>query len=253
MTLFSIQNLAKSFGSLVAVNNVSLEIDEEGILSIIGPNGAGKTTFFNLLTGFLKPDQGRVLFKGKDITGLPPQEIIRFGISRSFQVVSLFSEMSVLDNVRIGIQSHLGFKTKMFSSFLSNRRLEEEALKILERVNMIDLKDHYVTAISHGDRKILDLAMALTTEPAVLLLDEPMSGLAKGERKRIVKLILEDFSKAMKLVIVEHDMDVVFSLSDKILVLNQGCILAVGSPAEISGNDEVQQAYLGGNRAHAGA
>jgi ABC-type branched-subunit amino acid transport system ATPase component len=253
MTLFSIQNLTKSFGSLVAINNVSLKIGEEGILSIIGPNGAGKTTFFNLLTGFLKPDRGRVLFKGTDISGLPPEKIIRFGISRSFQVVSLFSEMTVLDNVRIGVQSHLGFKTNMFSSFLSNRRVEEEALKILERVKLADLKDRYVTAISHGDRKILDLAMALTTEPAVLLLDEPMSGLPRGERKRIVKLIIEDFSRAMKLVIVEHDMDVVFSLSDKILVLSQGRILAMGSPAEIAGNDDVQQAYLGGNRAYAGA
>ncbi len=245
MSLFSITGLTKRFGSLVATDHVDLEIEEEGILSIIGPNGAGKTTFFNLLTGFHKPDEGKILYKGTNITGLPPEKIIRHKISRSFQVVSLFEEMTVLDNMRIGVQSNMGFKGNLFRNFLNNKTVRDKALAILERVNLIDIKDQVVTAISHGDRKILDLAMSLTTEPDVLLLDEPMSGLAKGERVRIIQLITEDFKKDMKLIIVEHDMDAVFTISDKILVLNQGAVLALGTKDEISNNAQVQKAYLG--------
>ncbi len=245
MSLFSIKRLTKRFGSVVATNHVDLEIEEEGILSIIGPNGAGKTTFFNLLTGLHKPDEGSILYQGKDIVGLEPNEIIKRGISRSFQIVSLFGEMTVLDNMRIGVQSHLGFGGRLFSNFQKNDLVRGKAIAILERVKLIEIKDQVVTAISHGDRKILDLAMALTTEPKVLLLDEPMSGLAKGERSRITALITDDFKKNMKLIIVEHDMDAVFTLSDKILVLNQGAVLALGSPSEISCNEKVQNAYLG--------
>lgn len=249
MALFSIQNLTKTFGSLTATNHIDLQIEEEGLLSIIGPNGAGKTTFFNLLTGLLQPDEGKIFYKGKDITNLGPSQIIRLGISRSFQIASLFPEMTVLDNVRVGIQNRLGFGWKFFSSFLGNREVEEESMQILERAHLTNIKDNLVSGISHGDRKILDLAMALTHHPEVLLLDEPMSGLAKGERTQIVKLITEDFKRQMKIVIVEHDMDVVFALSDDILVLHQGSVLAVGKPEEISANHEVQRAYLGGERA----
>jgi len=245
MLLFSIKGLTKRFGSVVATDHVDLEIEEAGLLSIIGPNGAGKTTFFNLLTGFHKPDEGRIIYKDEDITGLDPDKIIKHGISRSFQVVSLFNEMTVLDNVRIGVQSNLGFKGKLFSNFQKNTKVIDASLAILERVKLTGIKDHLVTAISHGDRKILDLAMSLTTQPDVLLLDEPMSGLAKGERIRIKDLIINDFKKNMKLIIVEHDMDAVFTLSDNILVLNQGAVLALGTPDEISCNESVQDAYLG--------
>lgn len=249
--MLSIKNMTKRFGSLIATNNVNLEIEREGILSIIGPNGAGKTTFFNLLTGYLKPDEGCVLYKDKDITGLPPHKIIHHGISRAFQIVSLFEEMTVLENIKIGVQSFLGFKTRLFSPFKGNKLVEEESMKVLERVKLAAMKDSPVTAISHGDRKILDLAMALTTRPEVLLLDEPMSGVAKGERSKIVDLILGDFKKDMKMIIVEHDMDVVFTLSDQILVLNQGAVLAMGTPQEIAENEQVQNAYLGGERGNA--
>ena len=153
--------------------------------------------------------------------------------------------MTVLDNMRIGVQSNMGFKGNVFRNFLNNKPVREKALTILERVNLTDIKDQVVTAISHGDRKILDLAMSLTTEPDVLLLDEPMSGLAKGERVRIIQLITEDFNKHMKLIIVEHDMDAVFTISDKILVLNQGAVLALGTKEEIANNAQVQKAYLG--------
>ena len=253
MSFLSIEGLTKRFGDLVAVDQVSLEVEKGGILSIIGPNGAGKTTFFNLLTGYFRPDGGRVAFKGKDITGLPPHEVVKLGISRSFQVASLFDEMTVLDNISIGVQSHLGYKGRLFSRFEGNAAVREESIRVLEQVKIQEIKDRTVKALSHGDRKILDLAMALTTRPEILLLDEPTSGLAGEEQAKMVELIAENLRKAIKLVIVEHDMDVVFSLSDHIMVLNQGRKLAYGTPQEIARNEEVQKAYLGGDRSHAGA
>jgi branched-chain amino acid transport system ATP-binding protein len=252
MDFLSVEGITKRFGDLVAVDHVSLEIDRRGVLSIIGPNGAGKTTFFNLLTGFHKPDSGTVRFKGKEITALPPHEIIKHGISRSFQVASVFDEMTVLDNVQVGVQSHLGYKGRLFSRFEDNTVVREESLRVLDMVKLSELKDHVVKALSHGDRKILDLAMALTAKPEILLLDEPTSGLAGEEQTRMVDLVSETLRNELMLVIVEHDMDIVFTLSDHIMVLNQGKKLAYGTPQEIIENEEVQKAYLGGERYHVG-
>lgn len=253
MSFLSIEGLTKRFGDMIAVGQVSLEVEKEGILSIIGPNGAGKTTFFNLLTGFYRPDSGRIMLKGKDITHRPPHENIKEGISRAFQVASLFNEMTVLDNIRIGVQSYLGVKGRLFSRFEDNVEVREESLKLLEKVKLQEIRNHTVNALSHGDRKILDLAMALTTRPELLLLDEPTSGLAGEEQARMAELITEHLRKEVKLIIVEHDMDIVFSLSDHIMVLNQGRKLAYGTPNEIIDNEEVQKAYLGGDRSHARA
>jgi branched-chain amino acid transport system ATP-binding protein len=251
MNFISIEGITKRFGDLIAVDDVSLEIEREGILSIIGPNGAGKTTFFNILTGFHKPNQGKILFKGRNVTGLPPHKIVRQGISRAFQVASLFNEMTVLDNIRLGVQSHLGYKSKLFQVFEKNAVVREEALRILERTKLIEVRDRVANALSHGDRKILDLAMALTTKPEVLLLDEPTSGLAGEEQGKMVRLLSEELRKEVKLVIVEHHLDIVFSLSNHIMVLNQGKKLAYGTPKEIMDNDEVQEAYIGGDRSNA--
>ena len=251
MSFLSIEGLTKRFGNLVAVDQVSLEIEKEGILSIIGPNGAGKTTFFNLLTGFYRPDSGRVILNGRDITNRPPHENMKEGISRSFQVASLFDEMTVLDNIRMGVQSYMGVKSRLFSCFEDNAEVRTESLKLLEKFKLQEIGNHTVKALSHGDRKILDLAMALTTRPEILLMDEPTSGLAGEEQARMVELITEQLRKELKLVIVEHDMDMVFSLSDHIMVLNRGKKLAYGTPQEIADNEEVQEAYLGGDRSHA--
>jgi branched-chain amino acid transport system ATP-binding protein len=251
MNFLSIEGITKRFGDLVAVDCISLEIEKEGVLSIIGPNGAGKTTFFNILTGFHKPEKGKVYFKKKDVTGLPPHKIIKLGISRSFQVASLFNEMSVLDNVRLGIQSHLGHKARLFRAFEKDTVVREEALRILERTKLIEVRHRVANALSHGDRKILDLAMALTTNPEVLLLDEPTSGLAGEEQGKMVNLLGEKLQKEIKLVIVEHHLDIVFSLSSHIMVLNQGKMLAFGTPKEIMENEEVQEAYIGGDRSNA--
>ena len=244
MSLFSIQGLTKRFGALVATNNVSLEIERKGILSIIGPNGAGKTTFFNLLTGFLKPDEGKIIYNGQDVTGKKPHEIIKYGISRSFQVVSLFEEMTVLDNVRVGVQRNLGFMNRMFLNYKCAEEVTKRSMEILEEVGLAEMADFPAASIPHGDRKILDLGVALTTNPETLLFDEPMAGLSKAERLRITQLIRK-LSESRKIILVEHDMDLVFSISDHILVLHHGAILASGTPVEIAANEEVQSAYLG--------
>jgi len=251
--IMSVTDVTKRFGNLIAVDHVNLEIAPEGIMSIIGPNGAGKTTLFNILTGTVNPDEGRVFFKGEDITGLPAYKIVEKGISRSFQVVSLFDEMSVFDNIRIGCQSFRHYKSRLFSSFERSQMVNEAALKIIERVGLVGMKNNLVKAISHGHRKMLDIAVSLTTEPELLLLDEPTSGLAGEDRAKMIKLIKEDLSKEMRVVIVEHNMDIVFNLSDQIMVLNQGKVLALGTPDEIGENAEVQKAYLGGDRGHVGA
>ncbi|QJT11332.1 ABC transporter ATP-binding protein [Oceanidesulfovibrio marinus] len=244
MAFLEIRNLVKRFGAFVATNDVSCDIDETGILSIIGPNGAGKTTFFNLLTGLLKPDSGSIHYRGKDITGLKPYQVVGQGIARSFQVVSLFEEMTVLENVCIGVQHRLGQMRHPFRSFKKNKQVQEKAMEILERVNIADKANNGAAYIPHGDRKILDLAVAITSEPQTLLLDEPMAGLSKAERLRITDLIKE-LNKTTKIIIVEHDMDLVFGISDEIIVLHHGTILATGTPKEIANNNEVQAAYLG--------
>ncbi|MGE4424623.1 MAG: ABC transporter ATP-binding protein [Pseudodesulfovibrio sp.] len=245
MTILSVNNLKKSFGSNLVTNDVCVDFKEGELVSIIGPNGAGKTTFFNLLTGMIKPDGGKVLYKGRDITGLPPYKTLNYGLSRSFQVVSLFEEMNVLENVAIGVQSALGLRGNLFRNFKTNRQIREKSEFILDMVGLLDKRDFPVGAISHGDRKILDIGMALSRRPETLLLDEPMSGLAKNERFRITDLI-EKLRKSMTLIVVEHDMDVVFKISEKILVLHQGGVLAFDTPDAVANNEKVQSVYLKG-------
>jgi ABC-type branched-subunit amino acid transport system ATPase component len=244
MPLFKVTGLTKRFGALAAINDVSVDIGHGGIMSIIGPNGAGKTTLFNLLTGFIKPNKGRILYKGRDVTGLKPHRIIRHGISRSFQVVSLFEEMTVLDNVIVGMQRNLGCMNRMFARYDRQGEVVDRSMAVLERIGMAHMAGQPAASIPHGDRKILDLGMALTTNPETLLLDEPMAGLSKAERVRITNVIRK-LSLTHKVILVEHDMDLVFSISELILVLHHGTVLAVGEPEAIARNEEVQAAYLG--------
>jgi ABC-type branched-subunit amino acid transport system ATPase component len=244
MSLFQISGLTKRFGALAAINDVTVDIEHGGIMSIIGPNGAGKTTLFNLLTGFIKPNKGKILYKGTDVTGLKPYQIIKHGISRSFQVVSLFEEMTVLDNVIVGTQRNLGYMNRLFARYDRQAEVRDKAMEILDRVGMAQMADLPAASIPHGDRKILDLSMALTTKPETLLFDEPMAGLSKAERVRITSVI-KNLSQTHKVILVEHDMDLVFSISEVILVLHHGEVLAYGEPKTIAENEEVQSAYLG--------
>ena len=238
------QKLSKNFGALRAVHEVDLRVYPGQIHSIIGPNGAGKTTLFNLITGFLSPTSGRIVCNGKEIIGLAPHKISKLGIGRSFQIINIFPELSVLENVRIGIQS----RTKMSYNFLGSsqkwRFLEERANEVLLRIGLVGKNGILAKNLSHGEKRILDIGIGLATDPSLLLLDEPTSGLAKNEMSIVIDLIRE-IVKPVTVILIEHNIDVVLSISDRITVLNQGSVIAEGPPDEIQKNAGVQEAYLG--------
>lgn len=238
-------DLTKQFGALSAVLDVSFSVQEGTIHSIVGPNGAGKTTFFNLLTGLLKPTSGGILFRGREITGLPVHQISRLGLSRSFQITNVMRKLTVFENVRLAVQSR---GKKNFHLFAVPAKMTEVNLKasdVLEKVRLIDVYDEPADNLSHGELRQLEIGMVLATDPSLMLLDEPTAGMALDETKNTVKLIKE-VAENITILLIEHDMDVVFSISDKISVFHYGKLLVTDIPENISGNEEVQKAYLGG-------
>jgi len=237
------QNIRKSFGGLAAVDDVSIEIERGEISSIIGPNGAGKTTLFNLLTGHLIPDQGEIFFKNDKITGLKPYEICRKGIGRSFQRTNVFPRLSVFDNVHIAV---MAWKKRCSNIFIrSERILSREVHEILESIGLNDKGDREAGLLAHGDRRLLEIGIALGSYSELLLLDEPTAGMSPEESISTIKLI-RDLARAegITLLFIEHDMNVVFEFSEKIRVMNLGKVIAEGDPNEIRTNDEVQRIYL---------
>jgi branched-chain amino acid transport system ATP-binding protein len=238
------KNLSKDFGALRAVNDVTLGI-ESGVHSIIGPNGAGKTTLFNLLTGFLKPTEGKIFYQGKEITHLAPYEISKGGMARSFQITSVFPELTVYENVRLAVQSRLKASYNFLVSFKSLKGVDEKTKNILSQLGLIELANLKAKNLSYGLQRSLDIGVSLATEPKVILLDEPTSGMDRKDTDQIIHLI-SDISRKMPVALIEHNIDIVLSISDMITVLYQGKILAEGTPSEIQGNDKVQEAYLGG-------
>jgi branched-chain amino acid transport system ATP-binding protein len=237
-------NLSKNFGSLQAVNNVNLKIREGSIHSIIGPNGAGKTTLFNLLTGFHTPSSGRAYFKGKEITRFSPHKISRMKIGRSFQITSIFPELSVKENIRIAAQSRTKVGYHLLKSLNGLGHLEEKAQRMLKRIGLADKSELLAKHLSHGEKRILDIGIGLATDPQLLLLDEPTSGLSGDEISRITDVI-RDISAEVTILLIEHNIDVVISISNTITVLHQGQVIAEGSPDDIQRNQRVQEAYLG--------
>ncbi len=237
-------DLSKSFGALQAVTKVSLKVAKGTIHSIIGPNGAGKTTLFNLLTGFLVPTSGRIAFQGKDITHLPAHKISRLGVSRSFQITSIFPDLSVTENVRIAIQSRTNMSYRFLKALSQKDDLEERSREVLRKIGLQDKEHLAARSLSHGEKRILDIGIGLSTNPQLLLLDEPASGLVGDEILRVTNLIKE-ISSYVTVVLVEHNIDVVLSISDRISVLYYGEVIAEGSPQEVRSNANVQEVYLG--------
>jgi branched-chain amino acid transport system ATP-binding protein len=243
MTALSVDGLTKRFGGLVAVDNVSFELPSGRLNAIIGPNGAGKTTLFNLITGEIRADTGRVLVHGESITGLKPHQIVRRGVSRTLQIKSVFTGLTVAENVRTAVMAH----EKIVSPFRSatsygavNRRVEE----LIGQVGLAQHIDTRASALSYGDIALLEIALALANEPRLLLLDEPVCGMGPQETEQTVATI-RAIASTVDVVLIEHDMEVVFATADEITVMAQGAILARGTPAEISSSPEVQEAYLG--------
>jgi branched-chain amino acid transport system ATP-binding protein len=238
-------SLMKRFGGLIAVNNVDLSIAKEEMTSIIGPNGAGKTTLFNLLTGLLKPDGGQIRFEGNDITGHLPHKIVKAGIARSFQILNIFNELSLFENIRVAVQAARGHGLEMLSSIRSLGEVNERSLEIIRNISLDGKEDVISRNLSYGDKRILEIGIALASNPKLLLLDEPTSGLAGRETGRMTDFI-KKLAGDLTIVVIEHDMNIVLSISDHIAVLHQGKVIAEGSPGQIRQNDEVQEAYLGG-------
>lgn len=238
------KDLAKNFGALQAVMDVNLNVEQGSIHSIIGPNGAGKTTLFNLLTGFLKPSSGKIFFKEKEITYLEPYKISKLGLGRSFQITSIFPELTVLENVRVAVQSRTNLSYRFMRSLKGLDALEVDARKVLEEVGLGDKISIPARHLSHGEKKILDIAIGLATQPELLLLDEPAAGLVGDEIFRVTGLI-KNISKDVTVILVEHNIDVVLSISNIITVLYYGEIIAEGRPEEIQNNHKVQEIYLG--------
>jgi branched-chain amino acid transport system ATP-binding protein len=244
MTILLTQDLCRNFGGVRAIHNVNLSFAEKEMRAIIGPNGAGKTTFFNVITGRMPPSSGKIIYQGRDITGKSPHEIVRLGITRTFQKSSIFPGLSVFENVRIAVQTQSGRSRRIFSSRLSLSDVNLETESILRRLGLKDQAFTQASNLSHGDQRVLEICIALAGKPRLLLLDEPTAGMSPRETERTTRLIRE-LCCDLAIILVEHDMDVVMAISDKISVMHYGSIIAEGSPEEIQRNEQVREAYLG--------
>jgi ABC-type branched-subunit amino acid transport system ATPase component/ABC-type branched-subunit amino acid transport system permease subunit len=242
--LLEVRRLTKSFGGLAAVDDVSFNVRRGELSSLIGPNGAGKTTLFNVLTGLLRADSGEVRFHGVTITVLAPHEIVARGVSRSFQIISVFQALSVFENVRIAVQAKHRRRFAMLAHSARLSDVNEEAGRLLRAVGLTDRAWTIAANLSHGDQRLLEIAIALATRPELLLLDEPLAGLSAPDRTRVADLI-RVLQRSVTIMLIDHDIDHVLALSDRITVLHQGRVIAEGGPAEIQRNAEVQTAYLG--------
>jgi len=244
--ILTIDNLTKRFGGVTAVNGINLEVMPKETIAIIGPNGAGKTTFYNMVSGRMLPTEGNITLDGQDITGLPPHKISRLGVSRSFQINNIFPEMTVQENVEVVLSAYHGHSRKLFNIASRNTGIQQEAVEYLKRLGIDGLKDQRAEVISYGDKRLLEIAMVLATQPKLVLLDEPTAGMTPDETRRTTKLVksLAD-SGDYTFLITEHDMDVVFNLADRILVMHRGEKLFAGTPEEVKNHPEVRVAYLG--------
>jgi branched-chain amino acid transport system ATP-binding protein len=244
VALFEASHLHKRFGSHVVLEDVSMRFEAGRLTGIMGPNGAGKTTCFNLLTGRYTPDRGRVTFDGADITGLPPRRIARLGISRSFQIMNLFDEYTALDNVLVATPAMRERGLSMLADPARDRALLDEARSVLERIGLADKAEVKAKSLSYGDRRALEIGVALAAKPKLLFLDEPTAGLGAQATVRIAELIA-GIKRSVTLVMIEHDMQFLFGLADHIYVMHWGQVIAEGSPAELRANPWVQRSNLG--------
>lgn len=246
MTILETEGLTKRFGSLVAVDEMDFAVEEDQIAAVIGPNGAGKSTLFNLISGLMAPTAGTITFQGEDITGRSPAQIARLGIGRSFQIVDVFEGLTVRENVRIAAQALADGKGAVWRSADALDEPLAAADSILTDVGLSEYADARADALSHGDRRKLDIALTMAIEPELVLLDEPTAGMGKEESIETVRMVQElSAERGVTLVLIEHDLEIVMGVSDAITVMHEGRKLAHGSPEEIRRNEQVQRAYLG--------
>jgi branched-chain amino acid transport system ATP-binding protein len=246
VSLLQVDNVTKAFGSLVAVRNVSLTVASGELRAVIGPNGAGKTTFFNMISGMFRPTEGRIIFDGADVTELAPDRRVARGMARTFQITEIFPELSVAENVRTGVEVAEGYRLRAWLSRREGSAVRDRVDEILALTNLGAKSGRIVGELSHGDQRAAEIAMALALKPRLLLLDEPTAGMGDQETYDITALIRRlHREQGFTIVLIEHDMRVVFNLADRIMVLDQGAMLAEGTPPEIAASEAVQAAYLG--------
>lgn len=244
--VLKIDNLVKSFDGNTVISDISVSFEQGELSAIIGPNGAGKTTFFNLITGYHLANSGQIYFEGKSIGGMQPFDIVRLGIARAFQITNIFPKLSVLENIVATVITHQKANLNLITPTNKLKSVYDRAYQILEDVGLADRAHRQSGTLAHGNQKILDIAVALAMEPKLLLLDEPTAGMSPEERWQTVELIQKLWQQLdITMVFIEHDMDIVFGISQKVRVLCYGTMLAEGTPEEISKNDKVIEAYLG--------
>ncbi|HEV3371249.1 MAG TPA: ABC transporter ATP-binding protein [Xanthobacteraceae bacterium] len=246
MSLLEVDNVVRAFGSLVAVNGVSLKVESGDLRAVIGPNGAGKTTFFNLISGFFPPSSGRIRFRDRDITAVPAHKRVELGMARTFQITEIFPELTVWENVRVPVEVAAGLRLVPWLSRRRDAEIRARVAMLLEQGGLAGKADQLVGELSHGDQRATEIMMALALNPSLLLLDEPTAGMGDQETHDIVQLIAKMHKEhRLAIVLIEHDMRVVFHLATRIMVLAEGAVLAEGPPAEIAADERVQAAYLG--------
>jgi len=245
--LLECQGLTRRFGALVAVDSVYMTVEPGEIRAVIGPNGAGKSTLFNVITGELRPSAGKTIFAGEDVTGLPVFDVVQKGVSRTFQLTHLFPDLTARENVRIAAQARMSGRRRMLGGAPVIDASGEVADTVLQRMRLERFAHHTAKMMSHGDQRLLEVAMALAQRPRLLMLDEPTQGLSIEETDRAVGILRDLLADGeLTVILVEHDMEVVFRLADKITVLHQGAVIADGVPEEVRADEGVQKAYLGG-------
>ncbi len=246
MSFLEVRNVTKAFGSLIAVRDVSLAVAKGELRAVIGPNGAGKTTFFNLISGFFPPSAGSIVFDGVDVTAMPAHRRVALGMARTFQITEVFPELTVADNVRIGAEVAAGYRLRPWLGAAERAALRRRVEEVLTLCGLTGKADRLVNELAHGDQRVAEIAMALALKPRLLLLDEPTAGMGDQETYEITQLVRRLHRDSnFTIVLIEHDMRVVFHLADRITVLDQGRLLAEGTSEEIAANEAVQAAYLG--------
>ena len=246
MTLLRVQNVSRHFGSLVAVDQVSMTVEPGELRAVIGPNGAGKTTFFNMISGFFPPTSGSIVFDGQDITSWPAHKRVSHGMARTFQITEIFPELSVRENLRIPVEIAAGFRLQPWLSRKDDIAVRARLDELVQMGGLTDKADRLVGELSHGDQRATEIMMSLALRPRLLLLDEPTAGMGDQETYDVTRLIRRlHRDEKLSIVLIEHDMRVVFHLADRIMVLAEGAMLAEGVPADIAKDERVQAAYLG--------
>ena len=246
MSILQVKNASKHFGRLVAVNGVSLTVEPGELRAVIGPNGAGKTTFFNLISGFFPPTSGSIVFDGRDITDFSEHRRVEMGMARTFQITEIFPELTARENVRVAVEVACGARMKPWLAAAAKRRVAARVDELLEMGGIAAMADRLVGELSHGDQRATEIMMSLALNPRLLLLDEPTAGMGDQETYHVTKLIRRlHKDQKLSIVLIEHDMRVIFHLADRIMVLAEGRVLAEGAPQEIAVSERVQAAYLG--------